>query len=296
MKLRLIIWSFGITFLFNLNTTYAQVTDSLSRDTLADLEIRMMGLGERMITARDEKERLSSCFHLLKHLNYALKVNGSFQYTFDSVKTISILYSPDSLFRIITWNVVLNSGTFHYYGVLHRNPKWTSSIKDTNYLKPFYPLIDRSQQFKSPMDTTVDHLFWYGAHYYKIVPYTHKKQTHYLLLGWNGNTMMSNKKVVDVLYFERNKPMFGKPVLDVGLPKIASRMVFEFNNDATMTLRYEEKKKYLIYEAVLPPRPQDYGHPETYLPSGSYDYMVFNKKTGVWVKQKSPLADFDMSK
>jgi len=280
---------------FTLNVhAQTQSNDSLSVDTLTDLQIRMMGLGQRMILSVDENERLTSGYHFIKHMNYALRVGGSYNFKFDSLKSVSILYSPDDVFRIITWNLVLDNGRFHYYGILQYNPRHAAKLKDTIGLRLFYPLIDRSAQIKIAMDTIVDNNFWWGANYYKIVPYQFKKQTNYLLLGWNGNTLQSNKKVVELLSFEQNKPIFGKRVFDLKLPKIATRIVFEFSNDATMTLRYEPKKGYLIYESVVPTRPQDYGHPETYLPDGSYDYLLLNKKTGIWEKQKGPLKDFDM--
>ncbi len=287
-------YSFLWLILFSI-AAKAQVKDSLARDTLSDLQLRMMGLGEHMILSESENERLSSGYHFIKHMNYALRVGGSYNFKFDSLKSVSIIYSPDNKFRIITWNLVLNEGRFHYYGVIQLNPEFTKKIKDTANLRPFYPLIDRSSKFVNVLDTTVDHNFWWGATYYKIIPVTYKKQTYYTLLGWNGNTAMSNKKVVESLYFENNIPKFGAPIFDLDYKKPLKRMVFEFANHATMTLRYEEKKKYLIYESVVPTRPQDQGHPETYLPDGSYDYLIFNPKTGVWKKQKDMLRDFDIA-
>lgn len=287
-------YSFLWLILFSI-AAKAQVKDSLARDTLSDLQIRMMGLGEHMILSESENERLTSGYHFIKHMNYALRVGGSYDFKFDSLKSVSIIYSPDNTFRIITWNLVLNEGRFHYYGVIQLNPEYAKKIKDTANLRPFYPLIDRSSKFVNVLDTTVDHNFWWGATYYKIIPVTYKKQTYYTLLGWNGNTAISNKKVVESLYFENNIPKFGAPIFDLDYSKPIKRMVFEFANNATMTLRYEEKKKYLIYESVVPPRPQDKGHPETYLPDGSYDYLIFNKKTGVWKKQKDMLRDFDIA-
>jgi hypothetical protein len=228
-------------------TAHAQQLDSLSRDTLNDLQVRMVGLGERMILSIDENERLTSGYHFLKHMNYALRVQGSYYYKFDSLKSVSIIYSPDNVFRIISWNLVLNDERFHYYGVIQYNPEYYKKIKDTTNLRPFYPLIDRSQKFTNVLDTTVDQNFWWGANYYKIIPVKTKKQTYYTLLGWNGHTALSNKKVVESLYFERNKPMFGAPIFDLHYKRPIKRMVFEFANNATMTLRYEEKKGYLIY-------------------------------------------------
>lgn len=277
-------------------TTKAQQQDSLSRDTLNDLQVRMVGLGERMILSMDENERLTSGYHFLKHMNYALRVQGSYNFKFDSLKSVSIIYSPDNVFRIISWNLVLNNERFHYYGVLQYNPEHLKKIKDTTNLRPFYPLIDRSEKFVNVLDTTVDNNFWWGANYYKIIPVKTKNQTYYTLLGWNGHNALSNKKIVESLYFDDNKPMFGAPIFDLQYKHPIKRMVFEFANNATMTLRYEEKKGYLIYESVVPTRPQDQGHPETYLPDGSYDYLLFNKKTGLWVKQSGMLKDFDMGK
>jgi hypothetical protein len=274
----------------------SQVLDSLTRDTLNDLQIRMMGLGERMILSYDEEERLTSGYHFIKHMNYALKVQGSYNFKFDSLKSVSIIYAPDNAFRIITWNLVLNTGRFHYYGVLQLNPEKTKKLKDTTNLRPFYPLIDRSEQIRNALDTTVDNTFWWGATYYKIIPVQFKKQVYYTLIGWNGATAMSNKKVVDVLYFQNNKPYFGAPIFDLHMKKVLKRMVFEYSNSATMTLRYEDSKGYLIYESVVPTRPQDQGHPETYLPDGTYDYLKFNKKTGIWEKQKDMLRDFNMGR
>jgi hypothetical protein len=273
---------------------HAQTNDSLSRDTLNDLQIRMMGLGQHMILSESENERLTSGYHFIKHMNYALRVKGSYNFKFDSLKSISIIYSPDNVFRLITWNLVLNDGRFHYYGIIQYNPDYTKKLKDTSNLRPFYPLIDRSEKFTNVLDTTVDHNFWWGATYYKIIQVKSKKQTYYTLLGWNGHTAISNKKIIESLYFDQNKPMFGAPIFDLHYKKPIKRMVFEFSNQASMTLRYAEKKGYLIYESVIPTRPQDHGHPETYLPDGSYDYLIFNKKLGMWIKQEGILRDFNI--
>ncbi|MCE2788182.1 MAG: hypothetical protein ACK5FU_04900 [Bacteroidota bacterium] len=270
----------------------AQQVDSLTRDTLSDAQIRLEGLGQSMIQSLDEKQRLVSGRNFLITLGRALRIRNSYYFKFDSVKVMSCIYSPDNRFRIFTWNIVLTDETFHYYGVVQLNPEYIKTIKDTSGLKSFYPLIDRSSQIKNPLDTTVGADFWFGANYYSIIPVEYKKQTYYTLLGWNGHTKMSNKKVVDFLYFENNKPLFGKPVFDLQKKKPYARLIYEFSNTATQTLKYVPKKKYLIIEAVVPTRPQDYGHPETYLPDGSYDYLIFNTKTGIW-ELKGLLRDFN---
>lgn len=271
--------------------------DSASLDSLNDLEIRLEGLGQSMITSRDEKERLTSAYHFVKTMIRALKVPNSYFYPFDTIKNISVLVAPDNHFRVITWNLVLDNEAFRNYGVIQLNPDYIKNIKDTTNLRSYYPLIDKSDAFKNALDTTVNNEHWYGAIYYKIVANTYKKQTYYTLLGWDGNTRLSNKKLAESLYFEGNTPYFGAPIFDLKdnrFKKPLKRMIFEFNNQASMVLRFEPEKNILVQENVAPTRPQDYGHPETYVPDGSYDFYKFSKKTGRWEKQQGMLKDFSM--
>lgn len=273
--------------------------DSLSLDSLNDLEIRLEALGKLMITSSDEQERLTSAYHFVKSFVKALRITNSYFYNFDTIKNISVLPSPDNMFRVITWNLALNNESYRNYGVIQLNPDYIKTVKDTTNLRSYYPLIDRSDYIKNALDTTVSSEHWFGALYYKIIANTYKKQTYYTLIGWDGNTMMSNKKVVESLYFENNEPRFGASIFDLKDKRFKQplkRMIFEYNNSANMVLRYEPTKNILVQENVAPTRPQDYGHPETYVPDGSYDFYKFNKKTGRWEKQTGMLQEFDMQK
>lgn len=273
--------------------------DSLNLDSLNDLEIRLEALGKLMITSTDEQERLTSAYHFVKSFVKALRIENSYFYNFDTIKNISVLPSPDNIFRVITWNLALNSQNYRNYGVIQLNPDYIKTVKDTTNLRSYYPLIDRSDYIKNALDTTLSSEHWFGALYYKIIANTYKKQTYYTLIGWDGNTMMSNKKIVESLYFENNEPRFGASIFDLKDKRFKQplkRMIFEYNNSANMVLRYEPSKNILVQENVAPTRPQDYGHPETYVPDGSYDFYKFNKKTGHWEKQTGMLNEFDMQK
>ena len=273
--------------------------DSLNLDSLNDLEIRLEALGKLMITSTDEQERLTSAYHFVKSFVKALRIENSYFYNFDTIKNISVLPSPDNIFRVITWNLALNNQNYRNYGVIQLNPDYVKTVKDTTNLRSYYPLIDRSDYIKNALDTTLSSEHWFGALYYKIIANTYKKQTYYTLIGWDGNTMMSNKKIVESLYFEKNEPRFGASIFDLKDKRFKQplkRMIFEYNNSANMVLRYEPSKNILVQENVAPTRPQDYGHPETYVPDGSYDFYKFNKKTGHWEKQTGMLTEFDMQK
>lgn len=282
-----------ITFIFLGLVSQAQKMDSLTLDTLKDAEIRLNGLAQKMVTSLDEMTRISSGKNFIRTLARTLKTNNSYFYNFDSLKNISIVKSPDDYFRILTWNVASDDEHFRNFGVIQMNPNKIKREKKMFNMPDFFPIIDRSDSIDKVFyaETDVDH--WFGAIYYKIIRTQTQKGTFYTLLGWDGATSKSNKKVIDVLFFRDNEPYFGAPIFDIKTKQPLYRMIWEFNNSATMTLRYEEKRKLLIYENIIPPKPDNAGMYETYLPDGSYDYMIWNGKA--WEKQKGIVTDFKMN-
>ena len=96
--------------------------DSLSIDSLKDYEIRLGGLGYSMVRDFDEEVRITSGRNFIRQFGRALRIPNSYYYPFDSLKNLMIIYSPDDLFRIFTWNVATNDETFRYFGVIQMNP------------------------------------------------------------------------------------------------------------------------------------------------------------------------------
>jgi hypothetical protein len=261
-----------------------QKIDSLSLDSLRDYEIRLGGLGFSMVRDFDEEVRITSGRNFIRQFGRALRVANSFYYPFDSLKNLMVLYAPDDLFRIFTWNVATNDETFRYFGVIQMNPEKVAKLnKKEELFNSFYPLIDRSDSIGDIFFTTVDQNKWFGASYYKIIKTSFAKKDYYTLLGWDGAGPATNKKIADVLVFNNGKPNFGAPIFDINKKRRYYRMVFEFNNQATIALRYDDKQKYLIYENIVPNKPANAGFVEHYYPDGSFDYLLW--KNGVWQKQ-----------
>jgi hypothetical protein len=281
-----------ITIFFICVNVSAQKLDSLTLDTLRDAEIRLNGLAQNMVTSLDEVTRISSGKNFIRTLARALKTNNSYFYNFDSLKNISIIKSPDNYFRLMTWNVASDDEHFRNFGVIQMNPTKIKREQKMFNMPSYFPLIDRSDSIDKVFYAETDADHWYGAIYYKILKTQTQKGTYYTLLGWDGATNKSNKKIMDVLFFKDNEPYFGAPIFDIKTKQPLYRMIWEFNNNATMTLRYEEKRKLLIYENIIPPKPDNVGMYETYVPDGSYDYMIWNGK--VWEKQKGIVLDFKM--
>ncbi len=268
----------------------AQKIDSLAMDSLRDFEVRLSGLSYNMVRNFDEEMRITSGKNFIRQMGRALRVNNSYYYPFDSLKNLMILHSPDDMFRIFTWNVATNDEKFRYFGVIQMNPKALAKLNKKELLyENFYPLIDRSDSIDNFLFREVDANHWFGAAYYKILKTTYKKVDYYTLLGWDGAGPETNRKVADVLRFKDGKPLFGAPIFDLKRKSKFCRMVFEFNNQATMALRYDEKRKYLIYENIVPDKPDNAAFFEHYYPDGSFDYLIW--KNGIWEKQKGFLEN-----
>ncbi|MDZ4667637.1 MAG: hypothetical protein SGJ00_07115 [bacterium] len=280
MKVKLTVFLFLLTS----SLVQGQKLDSLSLDSLRDYEIRLGGLSYNMVRSFDEEMRITSGKNFIRQMGRALKITNSYYYPFDSLKNLMILHSPDDLFRIFTWNVATNDEKFRYFGVIQMNPEKLKKLnKKQELYANFYPLIDRSDSIDNFLFTTVDANHWFGATYYKIIKTTFNKRDYYTLLGWDGAEATTNRKVGEVLYFVNGEPKFGSPIFDLKRKNKFYRMVFEFNNQATMALRYDEKRKFLIFENIVPDKPSNATSFEHYFPDGTFDYLIW--KNGIWEKQ-----------
>lgn len=248
--------------------------DSIYIDSIRNIEFQLEGLSHNIINSPDLQERITSCYYFIQTLKKALMVPHSFDYEFTLLQTVSILKPADEAFRIFTWNLLLDSGKYMYFGAIQMNHKDSLQL---------FGLYDSSSKIRSPEFKTVDHRHWIGALYYQIHGYKYKKQKYYLLLGWDGEDEKVNKKIVDLLWFnEDGYPQFGAPFFEVN-GEYQSRMIFSFADQAVMLCRYEPKEKAIVYAHMVPPNPLQKGRYEYYLPDGTYDYLEFEK--GFWVQK-----------
>lgn len=278
--------------IFSLFSTLSKAqTDTSSWDSLRTLELHISGQAFEMIHNPDESVRLSSTFFMIKNLVKAFKIKGSFDYPFDSVKAISILTPPDRKFRIMSWHLTLGNGTSHQYGVIQLNPEMLSKKQKKNKeLKLVFPLIDRSDSIKDPEQDISTCDKWFGAHYYSIIPFNFKKKTYYILLGMDEWDRSANRKVIEILSFDKNnKPVFGGDVFKWNDGMIRNRKIFIYDNGATMTLRYLPEKQFVVFSHLIPKDGESLDLIKTYVPDGSFDYLKF--EYGAW-KQYEKLQDF----
>ncbi|GAB3926300.1 hypothetical protein [Mucilaginibacter myungsuensis] len=218
-------------------------------------------LGRKIFDEDLDMERKNANYAYIRLLTSALKVNNSFYYKFDSVKTMSVITAPDNKFRVFSWFVKNDDGSYRFYGTLQMN---------TGGPLKMFPLGDHSPLIKNPEDSIRTNREWYGAQYYNIIPVNGLKK-YYVLLGWKGNTIESTKKVIEVISFNaQGEPEFGQPVFD-GNSKTRQRVVFEYNRQASMMLRYVPAENLIVFDHLAPPDKKMAGQKNMYGPDLSYD-------------------------
>jgi hypothetical protein len=222
---------------------------------------------------------------LLTTFEHVLKMEDSFTYPFDSIIGIGILNSPDQMLRIFNWNIPLANGTHEYYGFVYvkqihvRKAGLFKKISTETY--KIFPLNDVSASVKNADGYISDNNKWYGMLYYTIIPKKVKnKKVYYTLLGWDGNDKFSRKKMIDVLIFNnKGLPQFGAAIFNTS-KGVKKRVVFEYDANCTMSLKYNKVKDSIIFDHLSPPQPQLEGQYQYYCTDFTYDGFGF--KNGKW--------------
>ena len=193
----------------------------------------------------------------------------SFNYQFDSLKDINLRTSSDKKFRIITWNIPRQDGTYYYFGFIQAMHPKTKKYE-------LYELTDKSLTVKNPETYQSDNTKWFGMLYYNII----SCGDYYTLLGWDGNDKIVCRKFIDVLSFKKDgSPVFGKEVFKMP-KKFPKRVMFEYNAQVTMSLQYNEALKAIVFDHLVAKDSFLEGQSQFYGPDFSYDAFVF--KHGKW--------------
>ena len=248
---------------------FAQQLNAEGISFLNQQQDSLAAIGEQIYDAEDDLKKLAYNATFVKKLIAALKTPHSFQHNLEKVDHISIQKATDLSFRIITWSVAFTDGTYKFYGTIQMATN-DGSLK-------MIPLNDDTKNFKD------DNLIstpknWYGARYYDMIPVTSTGNTpYYVLLGWKGNNTKTTKKVIEILSFEQNQPIFGKNVFE--MPKgaaVQNRVVFEYNKLNSMTLAYDKNVNMIIFDHLAPYDENMVGNFEFYGSDLSFDAYVLN--------------------
>jgi len=207
-----------------------------------------------------------------------LKIKNSFYYPFDSL-SISKLYSPDSVFRIFTWQLKKDEYIYHQMGAIQMNTP-DGSLK-------LLSLHDRSSFTAKPWDSIRSRNNWIGAIYYKIIMKEYNGKKYYTLIGFDDFSVNTNKKWMEILHFDDSgEPVFGGQFIsfkdDSGKNKrpTMARYFIEYKKEAKTFFNYDPDLDLIIVDHLI----SETDEPEkkfTYIPDG--DYEAFRWQNGQWV-------------
>ena len=255
-------------------------SDSTYIDSIRNYEYQLEGLSYNIINGSDKVERITSCYYFIETLKNTLQIPNSFDYEFDLLKTVSSIRSDDGTFRIFTWNLLLDSGKYMYFGAIQMNNPDSLEL---------YGLYDSSDYNKDIFYGQFDNRHWMGALVYQVHHYRWKKQDYYITFGWDGQDDKTNRKIIDVLWFnEEGQPNFGEEIFDFD-GDLQSRIIFDFNDRAAMLCRYDDFEDAIVFSNLVPINPMMKGIYQNYVPDGTYDYLKFEK--GIWRRYKMIFDD-----
>ena len=267
---------FSILFLLFFANLYS------AQSIVSDLKIAEDSLIYLLEKARAQETEINKKFYNKKFkekLSYVLIRNSkSFNFPFKKLsKQMGTLKSPDGVFRMFNWNLELNKyGEHQYYCLVMKYDK----RKDDYYI---IDCKDKSKYARTPEYTQFTEKKWYGALYYKIIPVQKGGRTIYTLLGWDGNDISSNKKIIETMKFNGNKKLkFGDPIFRFEDQKIKRRVIFQYKQDTYMSVKHQviKKEDHIIFDHLSPTSPELEGIRDWYVTDLSFDALVWRK--GRW--------------
>lgn len=266
----------GVFILSNFHSIGQTMEQNKGTVVLKQKQDSLSHYGRLIQASTDAAERFRSDSFFTRILVRALKTNNSFEFPFDSLSTISRVYSPDSIFRLFTWQVSRDEDLHRRHGAIQ--------VKTVDGSLKLFPLIDRSFLINNQKDTVTNHEWWIGAIYYKIILKEYNNKKYYTLLGYDENSIRSTKKRIEVLHFNENgSPVFGGNffsfVKDTIPQKDQARFWIEYKKNGNGRMLYDEELQMIMYDHLI----SETNEPQkkfTYVPDG--DYEAFKWINGKW--------------
>ena len=257
--------------------SYAQPITAQDRKRLRVKEDSLAEYSRYLATDTLTEDRMISDSIFTRVLVRTLQIRNSFFYPFDSLKGVSKLYSPDTTFRIFTWNIQFNDYYSRQKGAIQMKTK-DGSLK-------LIPLRDVSEFTMQATDSARTKSNWIGAVYYNMIETSYNGKNYYTLFGFDPFSVQSSKKWIEVMYFnDRNEPVFGGPFFNFSQDSVSKkpqyRFSLEFKKDARILANYIPDLGVILVDHLI----SETDEPDnkwTYVPDG--DNEAFKWENGKWV-------------
>ena len=258
----------SVTLLLISQNIFAQ---KVSIKVLNEYEDTLSSIAHTMMFNKNEKIREEANNGFTTELLEILQYPNSYNYPFDSLKTISILQPEDKKFKLFNWILRKDDGRIEYYGYIvlpSKDNKKNKIIKLNNVSNN----INENQIFKNDN--------WYGALYYKIICPKKKKNKYYTILGWDGNYEEKTQKIIDVIEINDKEAIFGKDIFIKNENK-TFRVLIDYNKNTSVSVNYDNDKKRIVFDNLVPLKESYKEYNAYFVPDGSFN--CFQYKNGKWI-------------
>lgn len=219
----------------------------------------------------DDSLKISANDSIKTIIDEYVKTDGVFYHKFENLRFLGQITSPDSILKIITWNMLLENGKGRYFCYF---------VKKNPLNKNFICSLDAPyKETKIRTDSTINKADWYGALYYDARTCKVNGEECWMLLGIDYGNPLITRKLIDVLSLNPDgSPVFGKKWFEKE-GKMSFREVFEYSSDAMMTLRFTSDSS-IVFDHLVPFSSDEQDNHQYYGPDYSYDAFIL--KDGIW--------------
>lgn len=229
-------------------------------------------LYDRLVDNYNDNDRIRINDSIRMILDGYVKSDTVFSHRFTNLRYLGQIMSPDSLLKIITWNLVLvnEPGRYFCYFIRKQEPGTKNII---------YRLSANYNEIPIKTDTTYSEPEWYGALYYDLKPYIIDNRRCWVLLGIDYGNAVISRKIIEVLNFTpEDAIVFGRKWFVTGEDKMY-RAVFQYASNAMMSLKFRSDSS-IIFDHLVPFSPTLKEDRQYYGPDYSSD--AYNFKNGLW--------------
>jgi len=226
----------------------------------------------RLVTDFDDNSRLKINDSIRLIVESYVESDTVFNHRFTNLRYLGQITSPDSLLKIVTWNLVLRNAPSRYFCYFIRKPE---SGKENRV----YRLTTTYKEETVKTNTIYTEPNWYGALYYDIKPFKIDNKHCWVLLGIEYGNSFINRKIIEVLSFTpEDSIVFGRKWFASG-EEIKFRDVFEYASNGMMSLRFRSDSS-IVFDHLVPFSPALKDDRQYYGPDYSYD--AYNFENCIW--------------
>ena len=226
----------------------------------------------RLMGNNDDTTRLRINDSIRVIIDSYVRSDSIFNHRFTNLKYLGQITSPDSLLKIVTWNLVLKSspGSYFSFFIKKGDPEKGNRI---------YSLTTDYREEQISTDTTYTEAGWYGALYYDLKPYVINDTRCWVLLGIDYGDPLVSRKIIEVLSFTSDDSiLFGRKWFESG-DRFRYRQVFEYSSNGMMTLRFASDRS-VVFDHLVPIYTSQNAGRQSY--GSDYSYDAYNFENGIW--------------